>query len=93
VADAKYSTDALTGFRICPLDSLTAYYHRRSGVTHVVADPVPQILSVLHDKILSVDALMSALISENDLTIEKDTRAALSERLDELCTVGLVLRT
>ena len=93
MADVQYSADLVNGFCICTLDSLTAYYHRRSGVTHVVADPVPQILSVLHGKSLSVDALLLALISENELSIEKDTRAALSERLDELCAVGLVLRT
>ncbi|MEQ1548130.1 MAG: HPr-rel-A system PqqD family peptide chaperone [Chakrabartia sp.] len=90
--EALYAADPRTGFRICPLDSLTAYYHRRSGVTHVVADPVPQILTALHGTPLSLEALLAHLVAADGLIITEDSKAALAERLEELCTIGLVLR-
>lgn len=43
--DLRYRADAerLTE----PLDGLSAIYHRRSGHTHLVAAPIPEILAAL----------------------------------------------
>ncbi len=83
-----YRTDPPDGLRIVPLDSLTAIYHRASGQTHVVAEPMPEILAVLGSGETDLAGLLARLgLPEND-----DTRALLSERLSELVATGLVAR-
>jgi PqqD family protein of HPr-rel-A system len=78
-------------FKAVALDGLSAIYHRTSGATHVVAEPVPQILSALgHDR-LTLTELLMRLGSDYDLG--GDAAEALTARLDELVTLGLVIRT
>ena len=84
-----YRADPPGGMRIVPLDSLTAIYHRASGQTHVVAEPVPEILAVLGSGAQDVDGFLEAL----GLTDDAGTRALLTERLNELVATGLVART
>jgi PqqD family protein of HPr-rel-A system len=86
----RFTTDPQQAFLISELDTLCAIYDRRSGVTHVVADPVPQILSALSGKTLDEDALLASLARDFDVTDDADTRSALSARLDEMVAVGLV---
>ena len=35
-----------------PLDSMTLIYQRRSGLTHIVAEPVPEILAAMAEDAL-----------------------------------------
>ena len=84
-----YRADPPGGMRIVPLDSLTAIYHRASGQTHIVAEPVPEILAVLGSGAQDVDGFLEAL----GLTDDAGTRALLAERLEELVATGLAART
>ena len=84
-----YRANPPGGMRIVPLDSLTAIYHRASGQTHVVTEPVPEILVVLGSGAQDVEGFLEALC----LTDDAGTRALLTERLDELVATGLVART
>lgn len=70
-----------------PLDSLTAIYHRASGITHLVEMPVPQLLAALAEP-LTVAELLDALAADYDLG-DPDP-VALAERLEELAAAGLV---
>ncbi len=79
------------GLLIAPLDEFTAVYHRASGITHLLTEPAPQILAVLGEGGLSLDALLDRLGHDYDL--EDADRAALAARLDELIEAGLVQRT
>ena len=79
------------GLLIAPLDEFTAVYHRASGITHLLTEPAPQILAVLGEGVLSLDALLDRL--GHDYDIEDADRAALAARLDELIEAGLVERT
>lgn len=92
VADTVHSAEPADGFRIVKLDSLTAIYHRRAGQTHVVAEPLPEILDALAGKQLGAAALCGLLMGDHDLPDTHETRLALTARLDELETVGLVSR-
>jgi PqqD family protein of HPr-rel-A system len=85
----RYRADPPDGLRFVPLDSLTAIYHRASGQTHVVAEPVPQILAAMGDDALDVDTLRDRLGLPDTI----DTRGLLCERLGELVETGLVTRT
>jgi PqqD family protein of HPr-rel-A system len=77
-------------FKAVTLDGLSAIYHRVSGATHVVAEPVPQILAALGGDTLSLAALLARLGSDYDLGDEAEV--ALTARLDELVTLGLVIK-
>ena len=81
-----YRADPPEGLRIVCLDSLTAIYHRASGQTHVVAEPMPEILAALSAAPLSLEQLLADL----GVTDDDATRVLLSERLDELLEAGLV---
>ncbi|MBX3594022.1 HPr-rel-A system PqqD family peptide chaperone [Sphingomonas sp.] len=86
----QYRAAPAATLRIVPLDTLTLIYHRASGITHVVDSPVPELIAVLGETILSVDGVLSALAAAHDL-VDPDI-AALTARLDELVDVGLVER-
>lgn len=73
---------------VVPLDALTAVFHRASGITHLLAEPAPEMLAMLGGDGLSLDALLERLAGAFDL-IDAD-RAALAARLDELVAAGLV---
>ena len=73
---------------VVPLDALTAVFHRASSITHLLAEPAPEMLAMLGGDGLSLDALLERLAGAFDL-IDAD-RAALAARLDELVAVGLV---
>nr|WP_197978299.1 HPr-rel-A system PqqD family peptide chaperone [Sphingomonas sp. CFBP 13603] len=75
---------------IAPLDEFTAVYHRASGITHLLTEPAPQILAILGEGTLSLDALLGRLGDDYDL--EDADRDALAARLDELIEAGLVER-
>lgn len=82
------SSDAI---RIMPLDRLTAVFDRRSGMTHLCASPLPEILTVMDGKTWSVSALSYALRQRFAMAADDAaTEAVLRARLDELVAVGLV---
>ncbi|UVO54081.1 HPr-rel-A system PqqD family peptide chaperone [Sphingomonas sp. SUN039] len=70
--------------RLVRLDAMTAIFDRRSGATHLVAEAVPTILAALAKGEADVAALAHRLGT--------DERLALSARLNELATTGLVER-
>ena len=86
----RYRAAAAETLRIVPLDALTLIYHRASGITHIVDSPIPEILGTLAAEPLDVPDLLARLGERFDLT-DADP-AALTARLDELATVGLVER-
>ena len=69
--------------RAVALDAMTALYDRRSGMTHLVADPVPAILAALDSGPTDLSDLAVQLGAED----EADT---LHERVHELIATGLV---
>lgn len=74
------------------LDDFTALYHRRSAQTHLVNEPVPQIIAALEGCAMTPSALLSALSADNDVEADGDLLAALIARLAELEALGLVFR-
>ena len=79
------SPDALIA---ADLDAFTAIFHRRSGITHLLASPAPEILAALVEP-RTVEELMAALAADYDLA--DPDRDALIARLDELVASGLVV--
>ena len=70
------------------LDPFVALYDRRSGITHLLAEPAPQLLAMLADAPLDMVALRARLIEAFDLPDLTDQ--ALAARLEELVAAGLL---
>lgn len=75
-----------------PLDIMTLIYQRRSGITHMVGEPVPQMLAAMGDDAVDAAMLAERLRKKFDLGETADAVAVLSERLEELAELGLVER-
>lgn len=86
---ARFVAPDPASLRVVPLDSLTAIYHRASGITHLVDAPVPEIIAALGQP-MTVEELLTRLVADYDL-VDPDPRA-LAARLAELESVGLVSR-
>jgi PqqD family protein of HPr-rel-A system len=87
-----YRAEAQDQRRMEALDDLVLIYQRRSGITHLVAEPVPQILSALGSDALSPAALLTRLLGDYDLETSDDAVEKLTARLEELADLGLVER-
>jgi PqqD family protein of HPr-rel-A system len=70
--------------RAVTLDDLVALYHRPSGQTHILVEPLPQILEALASGPLTSQALLQSL------TGGSEGLEALEARLAELVQTGLV---
>ena len=70
------------------LPPFIALYDRRSGITHLLAEPAPQLLAALADTPRSLSALREHLAADSDLPDLTDD--ALAARLAELVDAGLI---
>lgn len=75
-----------------PLDAMTLIYQRRSGITHMVAEPVPEILAAMGDDVVDAATLVSRLAEQFDLGDVEDAQSVIAARLEELAELGLVER-
>lgn len=73
-----------------PLDSMTLIFQKSSGITHIVADPVPAILEVMAEDTVTADAITHRLSAGFDLEETADVADIVLARLVELCSLGLV---
>jgi len=74
------------------LDAMSLVFHKPSGITHVVADPVPAILEVMEGRTLSAEDVGIQLSNNFQLDNVTDLGAIVLARLEELCDLGLVER-
>lgn len=84
-----YAADPETDMMLVPLDGLVALYHRRSGSTHVLAPPAPQILALLAGQPADAAALLDRIGAAFEV---EGGIEALTARLAELEAAGLVRR-
>ncbi|MCJ8156776.1 HPr-rel-A system PqqD family peptide chaperone [Sphingomonas sp. LaA6.9] len=73
------------------LDTLDLIYHRASGITHVVAEPVPQILAALERGQADAAEVARRLAATHDID-PREAEPVVAARLAELEAVGLVVR-
>jgi PqqD family protein of HPr-rel-A system len=86
--DPRFAAPAPDTLIAVQLDGLVALYDRASAMTHVLAEPAPEILEALGPVPLTATELLTAL----DLPDDTETRPALLARLEELEVSGLVRR-
>jgi PqqD family protein of HPr-rel-A system len=92
MAASLYAADPPETMRTAEIEGLTLLYHRRSGLTHFLAPPAPQILAALATGPASA-AEIAARIGEAFEIDSDDPAAAIAARLAELEAAGLVWRT
>jgi PqqD family protein of HPr-rel-A system len=81
-------TDSL---RAVELEGLSVMFHPRSGMTHILAPPSPQILEVLEEGPADAQAIVARLRVRFDFP-EGEGDEAVAARLAELEAAGLVRR-
>lgn len=86
-----YKAEPADQLLVEPLDAMTLIYQRRSGITHIVAEPVPEILAVMGDDVVSAHEVAARLARNFDLD-EADAVDVVAARLEELAQLGLVER-
>ena len=87
----KYKAEAADQLLIEPLDAMTLIYQRRSGITHIVAEPVPEILAAMGEDALCALEVATRLAAQFYLEAG-DAEAIVASRLEELAALGLVER-
>lgn len=70
------------------LDGLTLVFHRPSGLTHMLASPLPEILDALEEVPEPAEALLERLSARYDLG--EEALAELTAHLEELAALGLI---
>lgn len=87
----RYQVDPPAERKIVSLDAMDLLYHRPSGITHVVAEPVPQILDALDQGPADAAEIVRRLAATHDLEGD-DADDAIAARLAELEAIGVVRR-
>lgn len=90
---ARYRAEPAADLLVHALDDITLIYHRRSGQTHMVMSPVPEILTVIGEEPVGPQDVLAALASSFDLGDAGEALAAIGVHLDEMAALGLVHRT
>lgn len=88
-----YIAESADQLLVEPLDAITLIYHRRSGITHMVAEPVPEILTAMGNVAVTAAILVATLSEQFDLGTDEDAEAVVTARLEELAELGLVHRS
>lgn len=74
-------------------DGFTLVYHRRSGQTHMLAEPVPEILAALAEGDADPAEIVRRLgRTHGVLDGEGDVEAVIAAHMAELAELGLVRR-
>ncbi|MFN3747796.1 MAG: HPr-rel-A system PqqD family peptide chaperone [Sphingorhabdus sp.] len=87
-----YQAEPVDARIVEPLDMMTLIYQRRSGLTHMVGEPVPQMLEAMGSDAVDAATLAARLATSFDLGAHDDAIALIAERLEELAELGLVVR-
>jgi PqqD family protein of HPr-rel-A system len=90
----RFRAEPLSSRLVHDVGPMVLIYHRRSGITHMVAEPVPQILAAL-DALGPADAGAVARWLGESFDLETEDGAAeavIAARLEELAALGLVAR-
>lgn len=73
-------------------EGMTILYHRRSGMTHLLTSPAPEILAALAEGGADAEALVARLSAAHELAGEDGFAEIVAARLEELEAAGLAWR-
>ena len=87
----RYRAEPAADLIVRPLEDITLIYHRRSGQTHMVMSPVPEILAVLSRED-GVDGILTLLSRNYDIGDPAEALEVIAAHLEEMAALGLVHR-
>ena len=91
MTDPQYRRDPQDDVAACALDDIMLLYHHRSGQTHMVISPVPEILDrMAPGAIVSAQQMHDRLALDFDLGPPDEAVAQIAAHLDALVALGLV---
>jgi PqqD family protein of HPr-rel-A system len=88
--ESRYCAAAAGDIVRVQLDELTAVFDRRSGQTHLLASPLPEMLQALGGGEWALHDFIIHLTDRFDMAGANDAAALIAERLAELAALGLV---
>lgn len=89
----SYALDENAPLLVEPLDAMTLIYQRRSGITHMVAEPIPQILTVMGSQPATAEEIARRLAAKFDFGDGADAPAEIvAARLEEMAALGMLER-
>jgi PqqD family protein of HPr-rel-A system len=91
MAASLYAADPPETLRAVEIEGLTLLYHGRSGLTHILAPPAPQILAALAAGPADAAEIVARIGADFEVEAD-DPAAAIAARLAELEAAGLVWR-
>lgn len=89
MAQGLYRAEPSSDYILRSLDDVTLVYHRRSGQTHIVVSPVPEILAALTVDTCDPAEIVARLSHDYDLGDPHEALAAVKTHLDEMVALGL----
>ncbi len=89
-AETHYRAAGAGGLVRVELDALVAVYDRRSGQTHLLASPLPEMLEALGEGDWTLAAFAAHIAANFDLAANGDVAASIAAHLAELTALGLV---
>ena len=89
---ARYQAEPAAALLVRPLEDITLIYHRRSGQTHMVMSPVPEILAALGAGGGGADEVSDLLSQHYDLGDPAEALSVIAAHLEEMAALGLVHR-
>ena len=88
--ERRYFQDECTAVTACALEDITLLYHRKSGQTHMVISPVPELLAALGEAPATAAELHVRLARHYDLGEPAEAIAQIEVHLADLTALGLV---
>jgi PqqD family protein of HPr-rel-A system len=91
-SSVRYKAEPADQRLVEPLDMMTLIYQRRSGITHMVTEPIPEMLEAMGDAVVDAATLVTRLAARFDLGGAEEAEPVIAARLEELAELGLVER-
>jgi PqqD family protein of HPr-rel-A system len=90
MSSCLYRAEPADSCRIMNVEAMALLYHRPSGVTHLLASPLPEMLALLREVPCDANILTERLCHRLAIPCDEEARTVVTERLVELAAIGLV---
>ncbi len=85
-----FHADPIADSAVRDIDGMTLLFHRRSGATHFLSEPLPAMLDLLANQPATAPDLAQRLCAQLDLPCDDEAVTVVAARLAELADTGLV---
>jgi PqqD family protein of HPr-rel-A system len=84
MAEPVYTAEPSQALRPAQMDGLSLVYHRPSGQTHIMVEPMPDLMEALGERPMTLAELAA------EFSVPVEDQPLLQTRLDELLATGLI---